>query len=98
MVHCGLLVVQPSEIEILLMLGLLPWHLCGWEAKCWTLHILSLSCLCLILPPLTISDSILNGAKYNAQSLLIALRLPDFFLMSEIDEIPLFSMIIDVIL
>ncbi len=52
----------------------------------------------LILPLLTISDSILDGAKYNAQSSLIALRLSDLFLMSEIDEIPLFTMVIDIIL
>ena len=47
---------------------------------------------------MTISDSILNGAKYDAQSSLVALRLLDLFLMSKITEVPLFSMIIDVVL
>src|SRR5882762_11248374 len=98
MVHFSLLVIQPSEIEILLTLGLLPWRLCGWEAKCWTLHILSLSFLHLILPPLTISDSVLNGAKYNAQSSLIVLRLSDFFLISEVCEVSLLAVVIDVVL
>ncbi len=52
----------------------------------------------MILPPLTIHDSVLNGAKYNAQLSLIVLRLPDLFLISEIGEIPLFTMMIDIIL
>ena len=52
----------------------------------------------MILPLLTISNSVPNGAKYYAQSSLIALSLLDFFLIEEISEVPLFSMIIDVIL
>jgi len=40
----------------------------------------------------------MNGAKYNAQVVLVALRLSDFFLKLEINEVPLFSMIIDVVL
>ncbi len=65
------------------MLGLLPWCLCGWEARGWALHILSLSLsnLHLILPLLTISDSVLNGAKYYAQLSLIVLKLLDFLLI-----------------
>ncbi len=70
-VRCSLLFFWPSTIEILLLLVLLPWCLCGWEASCWALHVLSLFCLCLILPPLTIKDSVLNGAKYDAQASLI---------------------------
>src|SRR6266404_6609833 len=80
------------------MLGLLLWCLCGWEARCWTLHVLSLSHLRLILPPLTISDSVLNGAKYNAQSSLVTLRLSDLFLITEVCEVSLLAMIIDVVL
>src|SRR6266403_682217 len=67
-------------------------------ARNWSLHGLSLSCLRLFLPLLTVSDSVTYGAKYDAQSLLIVLRLSDLFLMSEIDEIPLFAMVVDVVL
>ena len=52
----------------------------------------------MILPPLTISDSVPDGAKYNAQSSLIVLRLPDFLLVSEICEVPLFAVVVDIVL
>ncbi len=47
---------------------------------------------------MTISDSIPDGAKYDAQSSLIALRLSDFFLIKEVREIPLFTVIVNVVL
>ncbi len=47
---------------------------------------------------MTISDSVPYGAKYDAQSSLISLRLPDFFLIEEIRKIPLFMVIIDIVL
>jgi len=47
---------------------------------------------------LTISDSVLNGAKYDAQSLLIALRLSDLFLIKEVCEVSLLAMIVNVVL
>ena len=52
----------------------------------------------MFLPPLTVSDSITYGAKYYAQSSLIALRLPDFFLKKIIPAIPLFLVNVDVVL
>ncbi len=52
----------------------------------------------MLLPPLTVCDSVTYGAKYNAQLSLIALRLPDFFLIQVIPTIPLFAVIVDVVL
>ncbi len=98
MVRYALLIFQANVIEILLMLGSRQWRLCGWEARHWALHILSLSFLHLFLPPLTISDSILNGTKYNAQLSLIILRLSDLFLISEICEVSLLAVIVDIVL
>src|SRR6266404_6757638 len=98
MVRCGLLVFRSSEIETLLVLGLLPWHLCGWEARCWALHVLSLFCLHLILPPLTIKDSVLYGTKYYCKSSLISLSPPDFFLKGSICQISLLMVLVNLIL
>ncbi len=84
MVRCDLLSCLANVIKTLLMLRWQRWRLYGWEARGLALHVLSLSGLRLILPLLTISDSALNGAEYDAQSSLIALRLPDFFLIQEI--------------
>ncbi len=47
---------------------------------------------------MTVSDSIAYGAKYDAQSSLIALRLSDLFLIQEIPSIPLFTMNVNVVL
>ena len=52
----------------------------------------------MILPLLTISNSILNGTKYNAQLSLIVLRLSDLFLVSEIGKVSLLVMIVNVVL
>src|SRR6266404_98487 len=67
-------------------------------ARNWSLRGLSLSCLRLFLPRLTVRDSVTYGAKYYAQSSLIALRLPDFFLIQVIPSIPLFSVNVNVVL
>src|SRR6267378_2998278 len=67
-------------------------------ASYWSLHSLSLSCLRLFLPLLTVSDSVTYGAKYDAQSSLIALRLSDFFLIKEIPSISFFTVNVDVVL
>ena len=80
------------------MLWSLLWCLCGWEASYWVLHILSLSYLCLILPLLTIKDSILNGTKDYGESILILLTLSDLFLYKEISKVPLFTMVIDIVM
>jgi len=47
---------------------------------------------------LTISDSVPYGAKYDAQSLLILLRLSDLLLIKEIHKVPLFTVIVDIVL
>ena len=52
----------------------------------------------MFLPLLTVSDSVTYGAKYDAQSSLVALRLSDFFLIEEIPSISFFTVNVDVVL
>src|SRR6266404_728944 len=67
-------------------------------ASYWSLHGLSLSYLRLVLPPLTFCVSVTDGAKYDTQSSLVALRLSDFLLIQEIPAISFFAVNVDVVL
>ncbi len=82
------------------MAGILPkpWlllsHLCGWEANCSDLHILSLCRF--ILPPLTVTNCVSDGTLYCKDACLVPLTLSDFLLECDLCCVYLVSMVLDV--